>query len=131
MYAYCRKMVNKNEIAEQQQKTVMEIAELMRVGKQVIYIDESQFHKQLVCERVWIKRDMMLCKPDSRGRGATVIGAITEKQGLFHYKILREITDTFASLVLELIHKIKGVACIYMDIHYGRITRLNRCGVTI
>ena len=45
MYAYCRKMVNKNEIAEQQQKTVMEITELMRAGKQVIYIDESQFHK--------------------------------------------------------------------------------------
>ena len=57
----------------------MEIAELMQAGKQVIYIEESQFHKQLICERVWVRRDMMLRKPDSRGRGATVIGAISEK----------------------------------------------------
>ena len=57
----------------------MEIAELMQAGKHVIYIDESQFHKQLICERVWVRRDMMLRKPDSRGRGANVIGAISEK----------------------------------------------------
>ena len=47
-YAYCRKMAQKAEISAHQQKTVMEIAELMSAGKQVIYIDESQFHKQLL-----------------------------------------------------------------------------------
>ena len=45
---YCRKMAQKAEISAHQQKTVMEIAELMSAGKQVIYIDESQFHKQLL-----------------------------------------------------------------------------------
>ena len=110
-------MVNKNEIAEQQQKTVMEIAELMRAGKQVIYIDESQFHKQLVCERVWIKRDMTLRKPDGRGKGVTVVGAISEKQGLVHYSILQSTNNayTFSNFVLELVRKIKGEAYVYMD----------------
>ena len=44
-YAYCRKMANKAEIGEWQQRCVFEIAKLMKAGKQVIYIDESQFHK--------------------------------------------------------------------------------------
>jgi transposase len=44
-YTYNRKEAIKDELAVQQQKTVMEIAELMKAGKQVVYIDESQFHK--------------------------------------------------------------------------------------
>jgi hypothetical protein len=62
----------------------------MRAGKQIIYIDETQFHKQLVCSRVWVKKTMELKKPDGRGKGVTVLGAISEKQGLVHYKILQE-----------------------------------------
>ena len=57
----------------------------MKAGEQVIYIDESQFHKQLICERAWIKRDMTLRKPYGRGKGVTVLGAISEKQRLVHY----------------------------------------------
>ena len=72
----------------------MEIAELMKAGKQVIYIDESQFHKQLVCERVWVRRDMQIAKPDGRGRGVSVIGAISEKQGLVHYHVLPSINNS-------------------------------------
>lgn len=33
---------------------------------------------------------MTLRKPDGRGSGVNVIGAISEKQGLVHYTILRE-----------------------------------------
>ena len=87
-YAYSRKMLRRQEIGDEQQRTVMEIAQLMMAGKQVIYIDESQFHKKLVSERVWVKKDMTLRKPDGRGRGVTVVGAISEKQGLVHYKVL-------------------------------------------
>ena len=61
----------------------------MRAGKQLIYIDETQFHKQLLCERVWVKRNMTIRKPDGRGKGVTVIGAISEKQGLIYYTILQ------------------------------------------
>ena len=95
----------------------MEITELMQTGKQVVYVDETQFHKQQLKERAWIRRDMTLRKPDGRGSGVNVIGAISEKQGLVHYTILRETnkTDTFANFISELIHKIKGEAFIYMD----------------
>ena len=95
----------------------MQITELMQAGKQVVYVDETQFHKQQLKEKAWIKRDMPLRKPDGRGSGVTVIGAISEKQGLVHYTILRETnkTDTFASFVSELFRKIKGEAYIYMD----------------
>ena len=58
---------------------VIEIAQLMRAGKQLIYIDETQFHKQQLCERVWVKKRMTLRKPDGRGKGVTLIGAISEK----------------------------------------------------
>jgi len=67
---------------------VIEMAQLMRAGKQLIYIDETQFHKQQLCERVWVKKRMTLRKPDGRGKGVTLIGAISEKQGLIHYTIL-------------------------------------------
>ena len=89
-YVYCRKMQKKDEIAEQQHTTVMEIAELMNAGKQVIYIDESQFHKQLLCQRVWVRKDMTLRKPDGRGKGVTVLGAISAKQGLGQYESVGE-----------------------------------------
>ena len=67
---------------------VIEMAQLMRAGKQLIYIDETQFHKQQLCERVKVKKSMTLRKPDGRGKGVTLIGAISEKQGLIHYTIL-------------------------------------------
>ena len=95
----------------------MEIAELMNAGKQVIYIDESQFHKQLLCQRVWVRKDMTLRKPDGRGKGVTVLGAISEKQGLVHYSILESTNNaiTFSNFISELVRKIKGEAYVYMD----------------
>ena len=106
----------------------MDIAQLMMAGKQVIYIDESQFHKQLVSERVWVKRDMTLRKPDGRGKGVTVVGAISEKQGLIHYSIIQESnnTRTFSIFVSELVHKIKGEAYVYMDnlsVHNAKVVK--------
>ena len=55
----------------------------------------------MVCERVWLKKDMTLRKPDGRGRGVTVVGAISEKQGLIHYSILQESnnTNTFSTFL--------------------------------
>ena len=100
----------------------------MKAGKQVIYIDESQFHKQLVLSRAWIKKDMVLRKPDGRGRGATVVGAISEKQGLVHYSILQESNNavTFSNFISELVRKIKGEAYVYMDnlsVHNAKAVR--------
>ena len=116
-YTYCRKERGKAFLSAQKQETVMEITELMQTGKQVVYVDETQFHKQQLKERAWIRREMTLRKPDGRGSGVNVIGAIREKQGLVHYTILRETnkTDTFANFVSELVRKIKGEAYIYMD----------------
>ncbi len=106
----------------------MLISQLMMAGKQVIYIDESQFHKQMVCERVWLKKDMTLRKPDRRGRGVTVVGAISEKQGLIHYSIIQESnnTQTFSNFISELVHKIKGEAYVFMDnlsVHNAKVVK--------
>ena len=55
-------------------------------------------------------------KPDNRGRGVNVLGAISEKEGLVHYNILKEKNIfTFSNFISELIRKIKGEAYIYMD----------------
>jgi transposase len=116
-YAYCRKMQKKNEIAEDQVKTVMDIAQLMHAGKQVIYIDETSFHKQQIQDRVWLKREMTIRKPDGRGRGVTVVGAISEKQGLVHFTVLLQSNNAeiFSTFVSEMVRKVKGEAYVYMD----------------
>ena len=60
---------------------------------------------------------MTLRKPDGRGKGVTVVGAINEKQGFVHYSILQSTNNayTFSNFVLELVRKIKGEAYVYMD----------------
>ena len=59
---------------------------------------------------------MTLNKPDNRGRGVNVLGAISEKEGLVHYNILKESNNsfTFSNFISELIRKIKGEAYIYI-----------------
>jgi transposase len=66
---------------------------------------------------VWVRKDMTLRKPDGRGKGVTVLGAISEKQGLVHYSILESTNNaiTFSNFVSELVRKIKGEAYVYMD----------------
>jgi len=60
---------------------------------------------------------MTLRKPDGRGKGINVVGAISEKQGLIHYSILESSNNaaTFANFISELVRKIKGEAYVYMD----------------
>ena len=45
------------------------------------------------------------------------MGAISEKEGLIHYKIFTESNNafTFSTFISELVKKIKGEAYIYMD----------------
>jgi hypothetical protein len=95
----------------------MDIAQMMHAGKQVIYIDETSFHRQQIQDRVCLKRDMTIRMPDGRGKGVTVVGAISEKQGLINYSILQESNNTniFSTFISELVHKIKGEAYVYMD----------------
>ena len=59
---------------------------------------------------------MTLNKPDNRGRGVNVLGAISEKEGLVHYNILKESNNSFSfsNFISELITKIKGEAYIFM-----------------
>jgi predicted chitinase len=62
----------------------MEMAQLMKAGKQLIYVDESMFYSTLTCDRVWVYRGMTLSKPRDK-YSCSVIGAISDKQGLLHY----------------------------------------------
>jgi hypothetical protein len=71
---------------------------------------------------------ILLRKPDGRGKGATVVGAISEKQGLVHYSILQESNNavTFSNFISELVRKIKGEAYVYMDnlsVHNAKVVK--------
>ena len=71
---------------------------------------------------------MTLRNPDGRGRGVTVVGAISEKQGLIHYSIIQESNNTltFSNFISELIHKIKGEAYVFMDnlsVHNAKVVK--------
>ena len=56
----------------------MEMAQLMKAGKQLIYVDESMFYSTLTCDRVWVYRGMTLSKPEEK-YSCSVIGAISDK----------------------------------------------------
>ena len=71
---------------------------------------------------------MTIRKPDGRGRGVIVVGAISEKQGLINYSIIQESnnTQTFSNFISELVHKIKGEAYVFMDnlsVHNAKVVK--------
>ena len=41
-----------------------EIADLMMKGKNIVYVDESTFHRWLVPKRSWVTRDMVVSIPN-------------------------------------------------------------------
>ena len=53
---------------------------------------------------------MVLQMPSSRGTSISVIAAISEKQGLVHYKLISGSNNkkTFKDFVIEMVRKIKG-----------------------
>ena len=55
--------------------------------------------------------------PSSRGTSISVIAAISEKQGLVHYKLISGSNNksTFKDFVIEMVRKVKGEAVVYMD----------------
>lgn len=95
------------------------------MGKHLIYVDESTFHQWQVPSRVWVRKDSQIVHmPSNRGMSVTVIGAISEKMGLVHYKIFHGSNNaqTFSAFTTELLRKIKGQATVYMDnykVHYS------------
>ena len=68
---------------EQFQKS-MEIADLMKKGKHLIYVDETTFNQWQMPSRAWMRKDMYLKMPTSRGNSYTLIGGISDR-GLIHY----------------------------------------------
>jgi hypothetical protein len=51
----------------------------MMKGKQIVYVDESSFHRWLRPSRTWVYRDMALEMPTLRGKDFCVIAGISEK----------------------------------------------------
>ena len=100
----------------------------MKQGKQIIYVDESSFHRWLVPSKTWVTRDMVVQMPSNRGSSITVIAGISEKQGLVHYLVVNGSNDatTFANFVHGLVRKVHGDAVVYMDnysVHYSKRVR--------
>ena len=78
-YQYGRKEILQLEIAKDQKLVAFQMAELIQKGKQVIYVDESNFNHWLVPRKTWIRRDMVLQMPSKRGTSISVIAGISEK----------------------------------------------------
>ena len=60
--------------------------------------------------------------PSSRGTSISFIAAISEKQGLVHYKLISGSNNksTFKEFVIEMVRKVKGEAVVYMDtVHHA------------
>ena len=107
-YQYGRKETLQQEIIKDQKLVAFQMAELIKKGKQVIYVDESTFNHWLVPRKTWIRRDMVLQMPSLRGTSISVIAGISEKQGLVHYKLISGSNDqrTFKDFVIEMVKKV-------------------------
>ena len=66
--------------------------------------------------RAWMKKDMYLKMPTSRGNSYTLIGGISDR-GLIHYELVKGSNNgkIFAGFCRDLIKKVRGVASVYMD----------------
>ena len=102
-----------------------ELAQIMMSKRHVLYIDETSFHKWQMKPRTWLRDNMTLAMPTERGSSVTVIGAIDNKDGLLHYKMLKGSNngDVFIDFLNELKAKIKGRATLVMDnlpVHHSK-----------
>ena len=93
---------------QEQKRVAFEIADLIKKGKQIVYVDESTFNHWQVPRKTWVRRDMVLQMPTSRGTSISVIAAISEKQGLVHYKLVSgtNTASTFGDFCHEMVRKI-------------------------
>ena len=78
-YIYYRKQTKQEELIQEQKRVAFEIADLMMKGKQIVYVDESSFHRWLRPSRTWVYRDMAIEMPTLRGKDFCVIAGISEK----------------------------------------------------
>jgi len=79
----------------------------------------------MVPTRAWVKANMTIKMPSSRGCSFSVIGAISERLGLVHAKVFKGSNDTnvFFEFIHEMVKKIKGEAVVYMDnytVHHAK-----------
>ena len=58
LYSYQKKLTQQEELIKRQQEVALELATHIRQGKNLVYVDESTFHIQLVPSRVWVRPDM-------------------------------------------------------------------------
>jgi len=83
-FYYSRKDGNRDQLQKEQFQKSMEIADLMKKGKHLIYVDETTFNQWQMPSRAWMRKDMYLKMPTSRGNSYTLIGGISDR-GLIHY----------------------------------------------
>ena len=76
-YCYARKDVRREQIQEEQIKVARELAQQIKDGKHVIYLDETTFNQWQVPSKLWVSKDMQIKMPSNRGSSITVIGAIS------------------------------------------------------
>jgi hypothetical protein len=116
-YNFKRKELNRSAIQAQQQTISRDLTSMLIANKHIVYVDETTFHQWQMPSRAWVRRDMDLQMPSTRGGSVTVIGAISERMGLVHYSIFAGSNDQnrFADFLEGLIAKLDGWAVIAMD----------------
>ena len=64
-YSYYRKLANKDQVFQQQQKISKEMGELIVKGRHLIYVDESTFNLWQTPSRAWARDDAVRTLPSS------------------------------------------------------------------
>ena len=75
-----------------------------RKDVEVIFLDETSFNLWQMPTRLWLRADMKLEIPNSRGTSIAMVGALSMKRGLVHVNIFEGTNNasTFLKFVLEL-----------------------------
>ena len=118
-YQYAAKYEKSVELVAQQQNYSREITSRLINHHQIVYIDETSFNMWQRPSRMWLaKAHQDLRIPTKRGRSFTLIGAISTRHGMVHFKMLEESNTnaTFKEFFTELLEILSNESCtIVMD----------------
>lgn len=116
-YIYAKKKQNEKELCEKQIEFSRQLGQLIYDGCHIIYVDETTFHKWQGKVKCWVKENMKIAMPNSRGSSYSLLGAMSSQKGLIHFKVLScsNNQNTFYDFLLALKHKVIGTVYIVMD----------------
>lgn len=116
-YSYVKKGERQAELQAKQQEFAQVLTGWMHQGREVVFLDETSFHRWQSLRRTWLKPSMSVAIPNSRGSSVTLIGAISSQQGLIHAEVFSGCNNLsrFLHFLATLLRRVPPGSVVVMD----------------